>query len=612
MTYHVRRAGVFLVLLPAVAAAIQSRLPHDDCAGAKTIAQLPHTERVDISSFYSSFDEPLCYEAERTAWYRYTPATNERVTIDAAESNFTAHVEIARGTCVDRTVIGSCFGPLHTFTACAGQTYLFQLARRYAYDPGSGEGYSLAFSTRATPGDGDTDADGVNDCADNCPTLANSGQADGDGDGGGDVCDSCPTIPSRPDDYVACQDADGDGVHNASDNCRHSSNADQVDGDGDGVGDGCDNCAATENPAQADRDADGTGDDCDACTDPDGDAFGTPGYPASACPTDNCPLTANPDQRDANQDGVGDACRICSLLGRAARYTLIAASRLKVKARVNYGYIAAGMYVETGRACVGRAALESVEFGSYGSESRFVATASSGTAVRFLAYPSRYRDIPNVVGGDLITGGGSVAGFIERVTGRVDTSGLDPAVAECQGAIADARTASATLAALPPTRSLGSVVIPVGEGYTLDARGGGIFEFDVLRLGGGSRRHYGYAVCGDGASFDVLCNPEDEVILNVNRLEIGNCSYLFLDCGGSDTSRTIVNVPGRGPRIRIGVQADTLFGTKILAPERTLVVEGAATDIATYLGPLWVRNAKILGWTEQYVEDYPFTDHCAP
>src|SRR6185503_7421735 len=58
----------------------------------------------------------------------------------------------------------------------------------------------------------DGDGDGVEDDADNCPTIENPDQEDGDGDGLGDVCDNCPS----------------------------ESNASQVDSDGDGAGDACD------------------------------------------------------------------------------------------------------------------------------------------------------------------------------------------------------------------------------------------------------------------------------------------------------------------------------------------------------------------------------------
>jgi hypothetical protein len=40
-------------------------------------------------------------------------------------------------------------------------------------------------------------------------------------------------------------DGDGDGVADATDNCRDDSNADQADADADGVGDACDLCAGT-------------------------------------------------------------------------------------------------------------------------------------------------------------------------------------------------------------------------------------------------------------------------------------------------------------------------------------------------------------------------------
>ena len=84
-------------------------------------------------------------------------------------------------------------------------------------------------------GTADVDADGVLDCEDNCPAIANAGQVDTDGDGLGDLCDLCPldSDPGQP-------DVDADGFPNACDNCPDLPNPSQADGDIDGVGDACD------------------------------------------------------------------------------------------------------------------------------------------------------------------------------------------------------------------------------------------------------------------------------------------------------------------------------------------------------------------------------------
>jgi lamin tail-like protein/thrombospondin type 3 repeat protein len=158
----------------------------------------------------------------------------------------------------------------------------------------------------ANPGQADADGDGRGDVCDNCPTTPNPSQADGDGDGVGDVCDNCPAIANP-----AQADGDGDGVGDVCDNCPFTANAGQADGDGDGVGDVCDNCPGTSNPGQADGDGDGVGDACDNCpgtsnpgqADGDGDGVG------DVC--DNCPGTSNPGQADGDGDGVGDACDNC-------------------------------------------------------------------------------------------------------------------------------------------------------------------------------------------------------------------------------------------------------------------------------------------------------------
>jgi MYXO-CTERM domain-containing protein len=96
---------------------------------------------------------------------------------------------------------------------------------------------ALLLSLTALAAPADTDADGVEDAADNCPTVANADQDDTDGDGAGDACDVCPAVVDAEQ-----ADADDDGVGDACDNCPHAQNAPQDDEDGDGEGDACDDC----------------------------------------------------------------------------------------------------------------------------------------------------------------------------------------------------------------------------------------------------------------------------------------------------------------------------------------------------------------------------------
>lgn len=145
-------------------------------------------------------------------------------------------------------------------------------------------------------GEEDADGDGVLDADDNCPQVANADQADEDGDGIGDACE----VPG---------DDDGDGVMDADDNCPSDANPEQEDTDNDGIGNVCDpdrdgdginngvdNCPDIRNPEQADTNGDGIGDVCDQDFDGIVDAL------------DNCPDDPNPDQADGDMDGIGDAC----------------------------------------------------------------------------------------------------------------------------------------------------------------------------------------------------------------------------------------------------------------------------------------------------------------
>lgn len=103
----------------------------------------------------------------------------------------------------------------------------------------------------------DKDGDGIEDGADNCPSVFNpirpmdgDKQADKDGDGIGDACDKCPLEAGEGCKRPSGDDLDDDGVANGADNCPEVANADQADDDKDGKGNACDVCPTDANPGQ--------------------------------------------------------------------------------------------------------------------------------------------------------------------------------------------------------------------------------------------------------------------------------------------------------------------------------------------------------------------------
>ncbi len=145
----------------------------------------------------------------------------------------------------------------------------------------------------------DSDADGVVDSLDKCPTTpagrtvnAEGCELDGDSDGVVDALDKCPTTPAgRTVNAEGCElDGDGDGVVDALDKCPttpagRTVNAEgcELDGDGDGVVDALDKCPTT--PAGRTVNAEG----CDL----DGDGDGV------IDSMDNCPTTPAGDRVDS-------------------------------------------------------------------------------------------------------------------------------------------------------------------------------------------------------------------------------------------------------------------------------------------------------------------------
>jgi uncharacterized delta-60 repeat protein len=216
------------------------------------------------------------------------------------------------------------------------QTYYL---RAYASnDKGVVYGNQVSFSTLT-----DSDDDGLADCDDNCPFVANADQADTDGDGTGDVCDACPDDPHKTSPGVCgCgtpdTDSDGDGTADCSDDCPNDPNktasgicgcgVSDTDSDSDGTpdcNDGCPDDPHKTSPGvcgcgtlDTDSDGDGTADCSDDCpNDPNKTASGVCGCGVSDADSDgdtmidcvdNCPTKYNPEQEDQDGDGRGSAC----------------------------------------------------------------------------------------------------------------------------------------------------------------------------------------------------------------------------------------------------------------------------------------------------------------
>ncbi|HEY2775004.1 MAG TPA: thrombospondin type 3 repeat-containing protein [Candidatus Binatia bacterium] len=160
----------------------------------------------------------------------------------------------------------------------------------------------LATSLNDTDGDGyldgvcdpDSDADGVPNAMDNCPTVPNPDQLDSDGDLAGDACDPCPHDP--------LDDVDHDGVCGDVDNCPTVANPSQTDADGDGVGAACESCDA--DPAKTAPGSCGCG---VADVDTDGDLTLDCHETCPTDPTKTAPGQCGCGVPDTDTDGDGTA-----------------------------------------------------------------------------------------------------------------------------------------------------------------------------------------------------------------------------------------------------------------------------------------------------------------
>jgi len=156
--------------------------------------------------------------------------------------------------------------------------------------------------------DEDRDGDGVDNDSDVCPDMYSDNQTDTDGDGHGDDCDD---FPEDPDQYL---DTDGDGISDSNDNCPYADNADQCDTDADGEGNTCDEDDDNDSLIdEYDLDCPYSAGDCSEENDQDGDGV--------ADDEDNCPSVSNVCQADSDNDGVGDSCETDDGMPNSVEFT---------------------------------------------------------------------------------------------------------------------------------------------------------------------------------------------------------------------------------------------------------------------------------------------------
>ena len=276
---------------------------------------------------------------------------------------------------------------------------------------------------------------------------------------------------------------------------------------------------------------------------------------------------------------------VCDCVGEAKNFNLVAEKRMQIIE----GFYNAGGYVypiETfvdGHVCAPKVLLSGPA--DHGS-TVYDLLATSGP--QSIAARFRSRD-PYRTGGygayadDVITGGGIIRGESVLGASSIDTTGTSARVPQCRQAILDMQSASATLAALTPTMSLGTLTVRRGEYIEIDV-GPGVQVIDADRITITPRRYNdGYA---SGASLDFRRGPDTtQVIVNTRGLFIGELSNL--------TGADIVNVVGTGTTVRV-LQYGYLEAP-LLAPQRRVDIGLQLGDFA--VGSIMARAIRMRGST---------------
>jgi hypothetical protein len=301
---------------------------------------------------------------------------------------------------------------------------------------------------------------------------------------------------------------------------------------------------------------------------------------------------------------VAQASTVCDTYHDLNRFGLIGRTLFKAGIIPAYGCAQGSSYDKA--VCTTKAKIAGLRLESFDPPANLVATQSVGAAVIF-QYPEAKNPCDNTwIDANVITGGGQVLSkgtYPPDIGGVTDVTGVDPQVSSCSGAMLDMVAASNAIHAAPAVLTLDELKVPA-DGNTVQLTvpaGGGIVRIGRLTLGGvRSQIAYGYnyeclysSNYYQAAWLEILGGQDDDVVLDVGELSIGNCAFIT-----QPSEKFLINVAGKGRKVKIGTDSRGDYAINLLAPERVVKVSGEkASELGTYVGFIWADKLLMSGYT---------------
>jgi hypothetical protein len=267
---------------------------------------------------------------------------------------------------------------------------------------------------------------------------------------------------------------------------------------------------------------------------------------------------------------------LCDCLGAATQFDIVAMGSVSLRPGVRCSENLCSWYGSgTGEACAETARLFA-HFDGFddwvgGSVSRDLVLLAGPGSVAGRLIGSREEPDEVAVYRTLATGGGRVLAPNATI-GTLDTTGTNPLVSVCRDAVDATLLVSQELAALAPTQSLGRIDLRGDESMVIDA-GPGVNVIDATSINLQPLVALGYY---SAPTLFVRAAPETQsVIINTKKLKIGPFSGVEI-LGEDRPFRFLINVNGRGAKVRLGLNAYT--EVPLLAPDRVVQLAFSVDD----------------------------------